>query len=314
MTKDPITFLLQFIAWLMLIAVLSATWAGVKYPNGRTKPYIDTFTKVHPRCLNRLFIDIRYEGEINLELCHTEFRNEPIEVSEVESLLGNSSLLEVSTTRIDTKGQPWTTIYRMQNREQTGPFLITLFHKFPDGVVLSSIGGVSYDPASKQLKAHFMNGGNDRCHGGQIEILGMVERNVIAISQATTPFGLINPVGKLIEEKEKTVHATFPDWKPDEAVSNSPERCVGRLIGTFEPMTEKAELTAIAVNFNALLLSATSQLEACISDAIVRADIDPAANDGDFSIFSPESWNEVLYQVHMRCGSDHAFHPINSGI
>ena len=314
MTKDPIAFLLQFIAWLMLIAVVAATWAGVTYPTQRSESHAASFTQVHPRCLNRLFIDVRYEGEINLELCHAEFRDEPIEVSEVGSVMGNSSLVEVSTTRIDKKGLPWTTIYRMHNREQTGPFLITLFHKFPDGVVLSSIGGVSYDPDSKQLKAHFMNGGNDRCHGGQIEILGMVERNVIAVSQATTPFGLINPVGKLIEEKEKTVHTTFPDWKPDEAVSDSPERCVGRLIGTFEPMTEKTVLTAIAVNFNALLLSATNRLEACISDAIVRADINPAANDRDFSIFTPESWNDVLYQVHLRCGSDLAFHPINSGI
>lgn len=32
MTKNPVVFLLQFIGWLMLIAVLLVTWAGVTYP------------------------------------------------------------------------------------------------------------------------------------------------------------------------------------------------------------------------------------------------------------------------------------------
>ena len=103
MTKDPVAFLLQYLAWLMLIAVLAVTWAGVTYPSERAKGRLPTFTKIHPQCLNRIFIDPRYEGSVKLELCHAEFQKEPITVSTVPSILGDSKQMEVSATRIDKK-------------------------------------------------------------------------------------------------------------------------------------------------------------------------------------------------------------------
>jgi hypothetical protein len=314
MTKDPVAFLLQFLAWLTLFAVLAVTWAGVTYPSERAKARIPNFAKIHPRCLNRVFIDPRYEGSVNLELCHTEFQKEPITVSTVPSILGDSEQMEVSATRIDKKGQNWTTTYRMQGHEQQGAFLLTLFHKFPDGIILSSIAGVYFDPETNLLKAHFLSGGNDRCQGGDIEVMGMVERNMIAVSQSANTFGLLNPIGRLIEDQEQTTQTTFPAWKPGEQVSNSAEICVGRLIGTYEPKTEKSFVSAIAVDFNALLLSSSNTLEACISDAITRANVDPAATDKNYAIFTPDAWNEVLFKVHSRCGPGDIFNPLTSGI
>ena len=37
----------------------------------------------------------------------------------------------------------------------------------------------------------------------------MVERNVIAVSQSANTFGLLNPIGRLIEDQEKTTRTTF---------------------------------------------------------------------------------------------------------
>ena len=314
MTKDPVAFLLQFLAWLMLFATLAATWVGVTYPSGRTEVKLPNFAKIHPRCLNRIFIDPRYKGSINLELCHAEFQKEPITVYVIPSILGDSEQMEVSATRIDKNGQTWTTTYRMHEQKQEGTFLLTLFHKFPDGIILSSIAGVSFDPETNLLKAHFLNGGNDRCQGGDIEVMGMVERNVIAVSQSANTFGLLNPIGRLIEDQETMTQTTFPAWKPGEHVSNSAEICVGRLIGTYEPKTEKSFVSAIAVDFNALLLSASNTLEACISDAITRANVDPTATEKNYAIFTPEAWNEVLFKVHSRCGPGDIFHPLTFGI
>ena len=97
----------------------------------------------------------------------------------------------------------------MHGQEQEGAFLLTLFHKFPDGIILSSIAGVSFDPDTNLLKAHFFDGGNDRCQGGDIEVMGMVERNVIAVSQSANTFGLLNPIGRLIEDRRKRLEPLF---------------------------------------------------------------------------------------------------------
>jgi len=314
MPKDPVVFLLQFLAWLMLFAVLIATWAGVSYPNGRTKPIEMSLSRVHPSCLNRLFIDPKYEGSINVAICNREFQKQPIKIINVQSFMGKSEQIEVSSTRIDKEGKHWTTTYRMAEEEQKGPFLLTIFHKFPDGVELSSIGGASFDTEKNILTAHFMNGGNDRCKGGNLEVMGMISHKIIAVSQSATLYTLLNPLDKLVKEKEKSVQTTFPDWNRDEQISDSPESCVGRLIGTYEPLTEKTSISAIAVDLKALLLSATNSLESCISDAIVRADVTPVSSDNAYWIFSAEGWNEVLFKVHARCGSEGAFQPLQTGI
>lgn len=314
MPKDPVVFLLQFLAWLMLFAVLIATWAGVSYPNGRTKAIEVSLSKIHPSCFNRLFIDPKYEGSINVEICNAAFQKQPIKITTVQSFMGKSEQIEVSSTRIDKEGKHWTTTYRMAEEEQKGPFLLTIFHKFPDGVELSSIGGASFDTEKNILTAHFMNGGNDRCKGGNLEVMGMINRKVIAVSQSATPYALLNPLDKLVEEKETSVQTTFPDWNRDEQISDSPVSCVGRLIGTYEPLTKKTSISAVAVDLEALLLTASNSLESCISDAIVRADVTPVSTDNDYSIYSAKGWNEVLFKVHARCGSEEAFQPLHAGI
>ena len=314
MSKHPVTFLVQFLACLSLFAVLLVTGLGVSHPSDREKDTPLQLSKIHPSCLNRLFIDQRYEGSINVEICNTEFQKQPIKINTVQSFMGKSEQIEVSSTRIDKEGKYWTTTYRMAEEEQRGPFLLTIFHKFPDGVELSSIGGVSFDTEKNILTAHFMNGGNDRCKGGNLEVMGMINRKVIAISQSATPYALLNPLDKLVEEKEKSVQTTFPDWNRDVQISDSPESCVGRLIGTYEPLTKKTSISAVAVDLKALLLSASNSLESCISDAIVRADVTPVSTDNDYSIYSAEGWNEVLFKVHARCGSEETFQPLQAGI
>jgi len=46
----------------------------------------------------------------------------------------------------------------------------------------------------------------------------------------------------------------------------------------------------------------------------VRADVTPVSTDNDYSIYSAKGWNEVLFKVHARCGSEEAFQPLHAGI
>ena len=108
------------------------------YPSERAKGRLPTFTKIHPQCLNRIFIDPRYEGSVKLELCHAEFQKEPITVSTVPSILGDSKQwryrrpASIKRSKLDHHlPNVWT--------GTRGSISLTLFHKFPDGIILSSI-------------------------------------------------------------------------------------------------------------------------------------------------------------------------------
>ena len=314
--KNPVIFLLQFLAWLMLIAVLLVTWAGVTYPSGRAKAYSAEFSKIHPMCIHRVLTDERYEGSANLEICHAEYAKHPIVVEAVNTKLGQQKLVQVTSTKKADDGGTWVVGYSMlmDDQEQTGPFLINMFHRSPDGAELGSIAGISMDHESKKLSAHFFEGGNDRCQGGYVEVMGMAGRSEIALSQASTLYALLNPLGQLLRRSDENVRTTFPDWQAEETISNNPSECVGRLIGVFDHVSEIASVTAIAVDLDARLRQSRNTIEACVSDAIVRAKAEGSITSGSFTVYGLNHWNDILNYVHRRCGVDQAFNPINSGI
>lgn len=314
--KNPVVSLLQFFAWLMLLAVIAATWAGVSYPNGRTKAYPTGFSKIHPMCLHRVLIDEQFEGSTNLEICHTEYKNHPIVIQTADSSLGDQKLIKVTSTKTSKDGDIWVIGYSMSvdDEKQKGPFLINLFHKFPDGMELSSLAGVSLDPENQKLSAHFLEGGNDRCQGGYIEVMGMASRREIALSQASTLYALLNPLGQLLRRSDENVRTTFPDWQAEETISDNASECVGRLIGVYDHVSEIASVTAVAVDLDALLRQSRNATEACISDAIVRAKAEGPITSGSFTVYGLDHWNEILNYVHQRCGVDKTFNPINNGI
>jgi hypothetical protein len=170
------------------------------------------------------------------------------------------------------------------------------------------------DHESKKLSAHFFEGGNDRCQGGYVEVMGMASRKEIALSQASTLYALLNPLDQLLRRSDEHVRTTFPDWQAEETISNNPSECVGRLIGVFDHVTEIASVTAVAVDLDALLRQSRNTTEACVSDAIVRAKAKGSITSGSFTVYGLNHWNDILNYVHRRCGVDKTFNPINSGI
>ena len=314
--KNPVVFLLQIIAWVMLVAVVAATWAGVTYPSGRAKAYPPEFSKIHPMCIHRVLIEERYEGSTNLEICHAEYKEHPIKVRTIKPVLGDQQFIEVTSTKQSTDGGTWVVGYSLSvdDAEQDGPFLINMFHRFPDQMELSSLAGISRDKVSKTLNAHFLEGGNDRCQGGHIEVMGMAGRKEIALSQAATLYAILNPIGQLLRREDSVLPAIFPGWKANQIISDSPQNCVGRLIGIYDHASETTAVTAIAVDLNALLMQSRNQTEACAADAIVRANAEKPVIDGSFSIYDLSQWSNILYLVHRRCGLDQPFNPINHGI
>ena len=314
--KNPVVFLLQFIAWLMLIAVLAATWAGVNYPNGRAKAYSAEFSKVHPMCVHRVLIDDRYEASTNLEICHAEYKNYPIVVERVNSVLGDQTLIRVSATKQSQNGGVWIFGYSFSedDADQSGPFLINLFTRSPDEVELSSLAGVSHDNTDNTLTAHFLEGTGDRCQGGYVQLMGMASRQEIALSQASTLYALLNPLGQLLKREESAVRTSFPEWDAGDVISDAPTACVGRLIGVYDHVSESTTINAVAVDFDALLRQSRNSTEACIADAIVRANDEGSFQSGSYAVYGLDHWNNVLGYVHQRCGTDQAFNPINRGI
>lgn len=314
--KNPVIFLLQFLAWLMLVAVLLVTWTGVTNPSGRVKAHSAEFSKIHPMCIHRVLTDERYEGSANLEICHAEYAKHPIVVETINTNLGQQELVQVTSTKQVNDGGLWVVGYSMlmDDNQQEGPFLINMFHRSPDGAELGSIAGISMDHESKTLSAHFFEGGNDRCQGGYIEVMGMAGRREIALSQASTLHALLNPLGQLLKRGDKNVHTTFPDWQAEETISDDPSECVGRLIGVYDHVSNIAAVTAVAVDLDALLRQSRNTTEACVSDAIVRAKTAGSIASGTFTVYGLDHWNDILYYVHRRCGVDKAFNPINSGI
>jgi len=314
--KNPVVFLLQFIAWLMLIAVVAATWAGVAYPNGRAKAYSAEFSKIHPMCIHRVLIDDRYEASINLQICHAEYKKYPIVVESVESLLGDKTLIRVSATKQSKDGGEWVVGYSFaeDDADQNGPFLINLFTRSPDEVELSSLAGVSQNNTEHTLTAHFLEGMGDRCQGGYVELMGMASRQEIALSQASTLYALLNPLGQLLKREENAVRASFPEWEAGDLISDAPTACVGRLIGVYDHVSETTTVNAVAVDYDALLRQSRNATEACIADAIVRVKNDGSFQSGSYTVYGLDQWNNVLGYVHQRCGTDQAFNPINRGI
>jgi hypothetical protein len=314
--KNPVMFLLQFVAWLMLIAVVLVTWAGVTYPNGRAKAYSPEFSKIHPMCMFRVLVDDRYESSANLHICHTEYQDYPITVETVSSSLGEQDLIQVTASKQTKDGDQWVIGYTMSpdDSDQKSPFLINLFRRFPDGMELSSLAGISFDSDSNMLTAHMLQGTNDRCQGGYIEVMGMASRREIALSQGATLYSILNPVGHLLNNDDSTVHATFPSWKAGKEISNTPDSCVGRLIGTFNHLSKDTAVHAIAVDYDELLKRSVNKTELCVADAIVRAEAHDTITDGRFTVYSIEQWNSVLGRVYQRCGTGEPFNPINNGI
>ena len=316
MTKDPIGYLLQFIALLMLVAVILATWAGVTYPNGRAKAYSSDFSKIHPMCIHRALIDKRYESSINLEICHTEYKTQPIVVERIKSKLGDRTLIRVSVTKQSKDEGKWVVGYSFaeDNADQSGPFLINLFTRSPDKVELSSLAGISQNDEDSTLTAHFLEGSGDRCQGGYVELMGMASRREIALSQASTLYALLNPIGQLLKREESAVRTSFPEWEAGDLISDAPTECIGRLIGVYDHVAESTTVTAIAVDYDALLRQSRNSTEACVADAIVRAKNDGSFQSGSFVIYGLDHWNNVLGYIHQRCGTAQAFNPINRGI
>ena len=312
--KNPLVFLLQFIAWLFLVAVLLVTWAGVTYPSGRTKAYPPEFSMIHPLCIHRIFIDEQYEGRTNLVLCHAEYKNHPITVTTIDSDIGTQTRVQVTSTAKHPDSGEYTVGYHMEQEDQTGPFLITVFHGFPDGQQISAIAGLTHDPVAKTLEAHFLEGGNDRCEGGFIEVMGMASATEIAYSQASTLYLLMNPLSLSLDTLDQPTQTTFPTWQPDELNTNATETCVGRLISTYDHTTETSELTAVAVDLQALLRSADTVFSTCVSDAVVRAKVADHLISGRYTVYAIDHWFAVLHRVHQRCGIDQPFQPRNHGI
>ena len=314
--KNPVVFLLQFIAWLMLFAVLAATWAGATYPNGRAKAYSPEFSKIHPMCIHRVLIDDRYEASINLQICHAEYKNHPIIVERVKSVLGDQTMIRVSATKQSKDSGEWVVGYSFSedDADQDGPFLIDLFTRSPDDVELSSLAGVSQNNTEHTLTAHFLEGTGDRCQGGYVELMGMASRQEIALSQASTLYALLNPLGQLLKREENAVRASFPEWEAGDLISDAPTECVGRLIGVYDHVSESTTVNAVAVDYDSLLRQSRNATEACIADAIVRASNDGSFQSGSYAVYGLNHWNNVLGYVHQRCGTDQAFNPINRGI
>jgi hypothetical protein len=312
--KNPLVFLLQFVAWLLLFAVLLATWAGVSYPHGRAKAYSPAFSMIHPMCLHRIFIDEQYEGVTKLELCHAEYKNYPIHITDKESELGQQKQIEVTATAKHPNSGKYTVGYKMERREQTGSFVITLFHRLPDGSEISGIAGLTHDPEANTLTAHFLQGGNDRCHGGFIEVMGIASVTEIAYSQAATPYLLMNPLSVNLQTLDQPTQTTFSTWFPDEPQHIESDHCVGRLISTYDHLAETSEIAAVAVDLYALLLSADSELTSCVADAIVRTTVANYLISGKYTVYAIEDWFAVLYRVHQRCGAEEPFRPFKSGI
>jgi len=314
--KHPVVFLVQVFAWLMLFGVIAATWAGVTYPNGRAKAYSSEFSKIHPMCMHRVLIDQRYEESANLQICHAEFKRYPIVVEKFNSELGSKALIRVSTTKQSKNGDEWVVGYSFAEKdvEQTGPFLINLFTRSPDQTELSSLAGVSRLVEGNMLTAHFVEGFGDHCQGGYVELMGMAGRKEIALSQASTLYALLNPKGQLLKREEDTVLTTFPDWEAGNPISDAPTECVGRLIGVYDHVSGTTSVTAIAVDYDALLRQSRNATEACIADAIVRAKDEGAFKSGIFAIYGLDHWNDVLHYVHKRCGINQKFNPLNHGI
>ena len=142
----------------------------------------------------------------------------------------------------------------------------------------------------------------------------MAGRKEIALSQASTLYALLNPLGQLLRRSDEHIRTTFPDWQAEETISDNPSECVGRLIGVFDHVSKIASVTAVAVDLEALLRQSRNTTEACVSDAIVRAKTEGSIPSGSFTVYGLDRWNEVLNYVHRRCGVDKAFNPINSGI
>ena len=167
----------------MLFGVIAATWAGVTDPSDRAK-ISPVFFKIHPMCIHRVLLDERYEGSANLEICHSEYSKYPIVVKTIKADLGQQELIQVTSTRKADDGGIWIVGYSMltKDKEQKGPFLINMFHRSPDEVELGSLAGISLDPDSNKLAAHFFEGGNDRCQGVAL-VMGMADRREIALSQ-----------------------------------------------------------------------------------------------------------------------------------
>ena len=314
--KHPVVFLVQVFAWLLLFGVIAATWAGVTYPNGRAKAYSPEFSKIHPMCVHRVLIDDRYESSINLQICHAEYKNYPIVVERIKSVLGDHSLFRVSATRESKNGGEWIVGYSFaeDDADQNGPFLINLFTRSPDEVELSSLAGVSQNNTEHTLTAHFLEGMGDRCQGGYVELMGMASRQEIALSQASTLYALLNPLGQLLKREENAVRASFPEWEAGDLISDAPTDCVGRLIGVYDHVSESTTVNAVAVDYDALLRQSRNATEACIADAIVRAKDDGSFQSGPYAVYGLDHWNNVLGYVHRRCGTDKAFNPINRGI
>ena len=314
--KNPVVFLLQFIAWLMLITVVAATWAGVTYPNGRAKAYSNEFSKIHPMCIHRVLIDDRYEASVNLEICHAEYKKHPITLEKIRSTLGEKTLMRVSATTESQDGGEWIIGYSFaeDDADQSGPFLINLFTRSPDEVELSSLAGVSHDNTDNTLTAHFLEGTGDRCQGGYVQLMGMASRQEIALSQASTLYALLNPLGQLLKREGSAVRTSFPEWKAGDVISDAPTACVGRLIGVYDHVSKSTTVNAVAVDYDALLRQSRNATEACIADAIVRAKNDGSFQSGPYTVYGLDHWNNVLGYVHQRCGTDQAFNPINRGI
>ena len=314
--KNPVVFLLQFVAWLMLFAVVAATWAGVTYPNGRAKAHSPEFSKIHPMCIHRVLIDDQYEASINLQICHAEYKNHPIIVERVNSVLGDQTLIRVSATKQSKDSGEWVVGYSFSegDADQDGPFLINLFTRSPDDVELSSLAGISQDNNDNTLTAHFLEGTGDRCQGGYIELMGMASRQEIALSQASTLYALLNPLGQLLKREENAVRTSFPEWEAGDLISDAPTECVGRLIGVYDHVSDSTTVNAIAVDYDALLRQSRNATEACIADAIVRAKNDGSFKSGPYAVYGLDHWNNVLGYVHRRCGTDKEFNPINRGI
>ena len=311
--KNPVVFLLQFIAWVMLAAIILVTWAGVTYPVGRAKPNGTKFSMIHPLCFHRVFMDEQYESNINLEICHTEFRNHPLDIRKAESYIGAQEITEVSTSKQIEEGI-LTVGYRMTNADQNDSFLISLFYRFPDGSEYSSLGGASFNIQKGHLGAHFMIGGKDRCAGGFIENHGVIDKGVIALSHAATLNNILNPKTHSVIRDNSALNATFPEWEASNLINNNPASCVGRLLETYNWQNETSEITAIAVDLGALIGSPQSQIELCIADSIVRTRLGTPSTTEKFTIFSVAEWNEVLSRVHQRCGQNTTFLPFNFGI
>lgn len=311
--NKPVVFLLQFLAWLMLIAVVIATWAGVTYPSERAKAHLSAFAKIHPMCFHRAFLDERYEAKINLEICHAEFKNYPIHIRETQTYTGDSEIIEVSSSKATPDGT-LTVGYRMVNIDQLGSFPMTLFHKFPDGTEYNSLAGASFNAETKELSAHFMAEGNDRCNGGYIDTHGALSNSAIAVSHAATLSVILNPLSRFFFEVQTRVVDNFPEWELSKVIDNNPIHCVGRLIGSYNWRTEEATLHAVAIDLNSLIAMPNTKTESCIADSIVRTSIGNPTSSPPYTIFSLDEWSQILERVNQRCGNDTAFIPLHLGI